>query len=539
MSKAQDLAAALAKVGNDAIARWVASDAEAMAAVAAKVEQRSATLANRRQPQAFHKRLVEAIGRFRRNPDSEFDFRTLRLVCHGCSHGISEGSYALLADSRAFPVLLGSVYGYAHEPRRFRRLYHGLLQSYLATDRNVDWFNTQEARLGNEQLRQFLDGCFHSIRDLEPPLPWVEALADHCDILSERPTDRLVRLWHTGTQDAFRDVIARLGIGGSSWLVAATLTDVVAAAAKQDDFAFVAQIPSLLELICEQRFQSLRDDILVALVTRYAHVANPTVHPALRDALIDAWKNPWLERNQSAWGRVPDAARKMVAGWLKLDLIHQFFEVLSEDRGQDHQRFEFWRDYYEEMDDVYFALGSRAFNSRDSDIVKLRESLDGRLLQLGGAEPANNAFIMFIGESVFIEFSKKGNAAYRYHSRDFDLTDGNTRIHIKRLKRSPPGMQMRHDWSGGKSWQDQFAAFIAQRSPAEILRRHGHPSSPFPQIKDIKTYASKHGIRVHDKRSLGGSLWLRTDDADPDITKTLTAWGFRFAPGKGWWRTNP
>lgn len=561
MSKMRTLATALVRAGNEAIARWVAPDSVAMAEVAVSIERRSAALANRRQLQSFERKLFEAISRFRRNPDAEFDFRTLRLVCHGCCHEIRDGNYVLVADPRALPVLLGCVAGYAHNARRFRRLYHGLLQSYLTTDRKLAWFGKEAARLGNEQLRQFLEACFDGLRSLEPPLPWTQALVDHSEILTHRPTDRFVRLWHSGNQDAFRDVVDRLGIGGSSWLVAATINDVVDAAAKQDDATFVAQIPAFLEVVCEPRFQSLRDDILVALVRRYAQIADPVVHPALRDALIDAWKNPWLERNQSAWGRVPDAARKMVSGWLKRDLIHQFFEVLSEDAGQDHRRFEFWINYHEEMDDVYFALGPRSFHSRHPDLVKLRRKLDGRLVELIGSTANVNAFVMCLGNTVAVEFSTTGNAAFLYPREQLRIKPTCEPVLLSDLKLAD-GERLIHRDTGNGEWENAFAErlqskvnrrqLVATQSRKGVFQSQAsktafgsgkRPSSARHvrnrpvHAQTIDQFASERGINIDDKRPLGGSLWLRIDNADPDISKTLTEWGFKYATRKGWWRT--
>ena len=93
------------------------------------------------------------------------------------------------------------------------------------------------------------------------------------------------------------------------------------------------------------RFRFLRDEIYSTLLDRYAQLANPVVNPELRDAVVASWKNPWLPLNASAWGRVTPTAKQMVTSWLKLELIHQFFEVLSEDGRQDKRRFEFWRGY--------------------------------------------------------------------------------------------------------------------------------------------------------------------------------------------------
>lgn len=138
MNSAQGLTAALAKVNNEAIARWIAPDATGMAMVAREIEQISAVSAKRSQSESFDKRLITAIARYRDNPDVDWDYRTLRLVCHGCSYKISTDDYVPLADKRALATLLVSVASYAHQPRRFRRLYHGLLQAYLTAERQAD-----------------------------------------------------------------------------------------------------------------------------------------------------------------------------------------------------------------------------------------------------------------------------------------------------------------------------------------------------------------------------------------------------------------
>lgn len=338
------------------------------------------------------------------------------------------------------------------------------------------------------------------------------------------------------------------------------MNDAVAAAVKQDDNSFIAQIPAFLEAIDEPRFQSLRDEVLVALVTRYARLAKPDVHAALRDILVEAWKNPWLERNQSAWGRVPDAAREMVSGWLKLELIHQFFEVLSEDRGQDQRRFEFWRDYHDEMDDVHFALGPAAFHSNDADLVKLRRALDGRLVELIGSPANSNAFIMCLGRTAAVEFSTTGNAAFLYPRDKLRIKSTGEPVLLGDLKLSFGERLIHRDNSNGK-WEQAFAAslettvssrklgatkgwqavlrdqttksaFGKQVSPTKRVDRKGHSHSI-----DVAAYARERGIKMDDKRPLGGSLWMRIDSADPDISKTLTASGFEYKPGKGWWRT--
>jgi hypothetical protein len=51
-------------------------------------------------------------------------------------------------------------------------------------------------------------------------------------------------------------------------------------------------------------------------------------------------------------------------------------------------------------------------------------------------------------------------------------------------------------------------------------------------------YAEANGLTVDDKRSRGGSLWIKTGDGDDLLNERLARWGFRHSAGRGWWRAN-
>jgi hypothetical protein len=43
-------------------------------------------------------------------------------------------------------------------------------------------------------------------------------------------------------------------------------------------------------------------------------------------------------------------------------------------------------------------------------------------------------------------------------------------------------------------------------------------------------------LALDDKSLQGGSVWVRTGDADPQVNRVLAQWRFHHLPGKGWWR---
>ena len=79
------------------------------------------------------------------------------------------------------------------------------------------------------------------------------------------------------------------------------------------------------------------------------------------------WGNPWLSLNRTKWSLVGDDARTMVAGWLKLVLIQQFFSLLAADGSNNVRRLKFWERYHDSIDDMYFALGGTALWHRGTD----------------------------------------------------------------------------------------------------------------------------------------------------------------------------
>jgi hypothetical protein len=547
MQPEDQLASLLARINTDALRDFSIEKGPAPDHIVASTRPVTEVGPYRELSSDFRAQLRGAILAFRDRVEPGA-FRTLRLQCLGCCTYFPDHDYALLRDAPAMQRLLLSVRSYRDDPYRLRRLIDGLLHAYLGVDRQAPWFAEQQTRQGNEQLRAFIGQAFYDIAALEPTPDWVLVLQAYPEVLSGEPGNRFSNdlLYSKGAE--FQDMSRRLRLTGDCWLAAETLRSALYAAAATNDDAFVSLIPALLNAAGQPSFRPMRDEIYAGLLTRYIAMGSQPAHPELRDALVAAWKNPWLARNDSAWTRVPEAARKLVAGWLKLDLIHQFFEVLSEDGKQDRSRFDFWRRYHQEMDDVYFALGGRAYASRSPDMVTLRSALDGRLLELVGTEADNNAFIMCFADTVVVEFSKKGNAAYRYTRGQLDLIGARRSIGIGELRQDATQRLIHRDTRDGQ-WQDRFTAALRRGSqswarpssqgvpshrtvrPMGVIQRSTHTS-----LHSIQAFAQSAKIVIEDHRSKGGSLWLRIDNADPDISRLLAGWGFRYRPGRGWWR---
>ena len=186
----------------------------------------------------------------------------------------------------------------------------------------------------------------------------------------------------------------------------------------------------------------------------------------------------------------------------------------------------------------------------------MREKLDGRLLDLGGSESTNNAFIICIDNALIVEFSRYGNAAYPYFrtSLPFSLTDVQN-VEIKDLK-SDRKNSLRHAVVGGQSWQVQFEqklrarfninpdsgscntpaaselAFTSSRAPPARRTKAGFGVI---ELIELRNLMEREDLEWDDLRARGGNLWVLSDDVPQRVKTRLVEWGFRLKQGKGWW----
>ena len=496
------------------------------------------------QPAIDH--IVEAILRFIR--DGRFsNLRDARLVCRGAALLIDgQSKFRLIEDKDRFPRLLVCTDGFRGEPRKFRRCYHGLLSSYFGYDRESNDAKP-EGRDNWERLRGYLNVRISDI-DAEGVTPdWVTALYEHRNLLSEDRCGRYGRAFLEGQSEEFAEAEQRLAFSGASWIAREVVQAQIKAVISLGDNDFKQYIPALLKLVGEERHASLLDRGLALLLERYSTTNPLVVHAGLCNFAVAHWKNPWLDVNRSRWRLVSESARKMVADWLKLDFIKQFFELLSADGSNDTRRLDFWGRYHRRIDDMYFALGPYAANNRSPAFEDLRRKMTGRWLRLhGGGARENNAFIMTIGDYAFVEFGSAGNAAYVYRVSQglpFVLTL-NRNLSLAELKhRTNVGRWLHRDNTHGyDKWERRFDAtlflsFNIRASDEQLPEswRSGNWLST-RNVSNINAFCRAFHLRTDDQSSAGGYFWILTDTRNPTVNSQLTAWGFVFRPSKGLYR---
>lgn len=521
-------------------------------------------------------RIQEALGYFYRT--LRFDNpATARLVCFGCTEpfGIREDRLRkdrLIEDRERFPKLLDCTDQYRRAPLVFRRCYRGLLSGYFSYDPEHE----SSHPVGRQNWATLRDYLRDRLRNVETPgvaLDWVDAIRDHKNLLTDRPCERYGLSALRGNDQLFQDLSTRLDIADASWLINKWFLAQIQAAVGQADGNFKELIDPVLHLLDDHPLLLNRG--LARVLTRYRECKATDAHPALRDFAVAQWGNPWLALNNAKWGSVDTSTQKMVAAWLKLELIHQFFSVLAEDGNNDTRRLKFWQRYHERIDDMYFALGNTALRNRSADFQTLRKKMSGRLLRLhrGGA-PTNNAFVMMMGNHVVVEFGQKGNACFIFRRENLPFPlDGYVAGDRSELKHDSHIERLLHHDRSIEIWESRFEQIIhgflkylppkVRITSASSATRTQHTPDPKPArdgnaiskaAKTINTererstdrevsqrafekFVSEKRLRFADHRRKGGALWVMTDDSDPVVTAQLKAWGFRWAAHKrGWWK---
>ena len=61
------------------------------------------------------------------------------------------------------------------------------------------------------------------------------------------------------------------------------------------------------------------------------------------------------------------------------------------------------------------------------------------------------------------------------------------------------------------------------------------PDLPFT-MGNLHEVSMRIGASVQNRSDKGGALWVLAPTHLPHIHELLTNWGFKFTPGKGWWK---
>jgi hypothetical protein len=487
---------------------------------------------------------IEAVLQFWKTQKLD-SFKNARLISFGLCLPVQPGGPCILEDRERFLAALNGLTAWAGQPRWFRRCYQGLMRCYFSYD--IQRAKTPEVGKANWlYLRSYLHAKSAHIHDSLLNPDWVSTVRSNLTLFGDDPCHPYAQDMLNGNKQAVDGLCEQLGIDASSWFQRELILSPIRWTTTREHREFVPLIRRLLELLSGNPV--LRDRGLALVLDKYASAQQPTLHEQLKNVVVTQWGNPWLPSHATRWGGVTPAARQMVSEWLKREFVEAFFTKLAQDGVGDRRRANFWLRYVNSMDNVQFALGSKALNSKEADFKVLRQKMHGLYTELRATDSANNAFIMQLGELVVVEFGGKGNALYGYAANQnlpFDASrpvliavdEKNSLKHTSRLVK----LLHKDHVDGWNQWEDRFEALL--REQFSICPMTGSPvakrSPKFPErfsTNALVTWATAHQLTLDDKIDQGGCLWVLVGATDLTINQTLQNWGFRHKPGKGWWR---
>lgn len=510
-----------------------------------KIRQRIEKVHGGASIEADPRSILSAIAEFRRVGRVE-GFRDTKYVCLGVGAVDSEG-WCVLADEK---LRLGVNQLVEQQPPGYRRLrcFQALLSSYWMFPLNAK-STSPESVEGWRALRSWLRSEYERINKMsDHKPPWFESLTGRIELLSNQPCDQFGQDLLRGDTTRLNQAIESLSIPRDSWVVEEAVLAQMKAGTRLNDEDFKSKLNDLLAIAMGRTgvgiLEPLKIKCLACLVSRYARCAIRPEHPFLRDSAITTVGNPWLRRNNwDAWvredNRPDDQAREMVFGWLKSRLITDFFELLSADGTNDNRRLAYWLRFAPFVEDMWFALGGQASARRGGQFEDFRERAKGRLLDLEGTSPDNNAFVMKIGAYLAVEFGASGNAFFLFKWDGLSSTVMNTLlsgkaregIFIGDLKHESHELKLRHVDSpvALKSWEQKFDDKLIR-----LITKN--PEKRPACVPELEAMLVEAGVHSNDMRSMGGALWVFTEEKASTLARRLKALGFAHRQGRGWFK---
>ncbi len=410
-------------------------------------------------------RVLNAINSFWNEPRVN-DLQAARYVSFGLTMPTSFNSQTIFDDQQRFSSFLSDEIGVGQwnsKPAWFRRILQGLVASYFSFDPD-----SPSARELQKQswlvLRKYIASNLDFAKGVVNP-DWLNCCLDHPSLFSDSPGDDFVELVLKGESEKLERTLELLR-AKESWLPRELILSQVKKITSFDDVRFVNLVSPMLIAISQHR--TIQDKALALLLNRYAQVKNAPIHSDLKEITVNRWDNPWLKSSNKKWPHeVTEEGRTLIADWLKSEFIEAFFTKMAEDGNTDRRRLDFWMKYRKNMNHVHFALGTGILDSTDPDLIFLKNKMKGLISNIRSKRV--NAFIMYLGDVIAVEFSQMGNALYFYDSRNgvpFELKNSlGLTVDVGNSLKNSSGLKFNHQdtINGFSKWESGCSSFMARR----------------------------------------------------------------------------
>ncbi len=241
---------------------------------------------------------------------------------------------------------------------------------------------------------------------------WMTTLIDNSEVLTTEPTKKFVREF---LQDSNDNTVAyeleSLRISANSWFWDDLIRSAIKSIKTMNEDEYLQNIPRFLVLLEKNKIYTTT--ILAALLERYASTSQrEKAHEVLKHLALDQWGNPQYE-SLAGWNNVNADTKKMVIQWFVRADLEAFFKLFS--RTADVNRFNYWIKFIDQISFSQIFLGPEALYSQRHEHMSFRHLNRGRLKELIGSTPSNNAFLLKIDNVYVIDFSDTGNACFLFN----------------------------------------------------------------------------------------------------------------------------
>ncbi|ANE74280.1 hypothetical protein CTB91_02949 [Dickeya solani] len=382
---------------------------------------------------------------------------------------------------------------------------------------------------------------------------WMAVIDEYQDLFTPDAGNLLANKMSSGKLVDFSALETVAQVPDDSWLWYRAFAVLLAKILELDDEAFKQHLPNLLEL-ARQRERYKNIILRVCLTQYYRSSFRNTPHTQLKQMVLESWGSPQLRSKQNLWLthlKDPDTSEKicgMVRSWLaKEDLTH-FFQLLKGNDDADQARLFYWLRFANQMGFTRIVIGQDARHNMHSDFVAFRKKNKGRLSSLSGGNSADNAVIMQIGNYLFVEFSRTGNALYVYELSSAPFNPEKSDLHLNyelkagtiKHRHAPTafGYSDNHLTGWMINYEDELHKLGIKYQPADIsaspspiavntINAQSENATKGTREQEIRSLLKQLNATVSDKRNIGGALHVRLSSRNAENVEKLIRLGFK------------
>lgn len=494
------------------------------------------------------------------------------LVAAAVCLPIEERNGISLIECPEFHPLINGYIKEVDSGQFWQMTWYWLFTSYLTFDLNKA--RSSAAQVGFSTLRSFLKYSWPYIettaRSTISP-QWVEVLRAQPQLLRENAAENYAYDYLKGNTELVDQVAKSLGIPPTSWFWQDLVLSAASKAVKLSDEEFRELIPRIIGIISYAPVY--RDKVIAEVLTRLFTSKEKAVHHEFRDYVIQpsVWRNPKLKLSGIAptWNQVSVPVWQMVMSWVNERNLKDFFDILAARTNSDHGRLAFWSKYMKQITWTRLVFGEQTIQQKNnnSEIRNLLLAEQGAYAELRNSDPELDAFIMQIGDYIFVEFSKTGNGAYCYRSNalpfkiDASRYAGSTSDLKKGFYSKENGLRQiihRRDWAAhytleliklgiypdkneNKFQWNQEAPKASENNKSNALSSNAADVASTRNSIDgnlVREVLRQYpGAYFQDKREgQRGRIWVFDELNNPQLEKTLRGMGFTWSEArKGWY----